>query len=196
MMKKESSRFQIGRDRIPYLGFLTNKKPLIIGCILLIVVIVLFFPINVLDVYIADKGNDYNKVIYTTKVDLEDTFSVYWTHSVSLRPVIETYKIKNDYNISVEEMIFDTFSANLPASPDYNTKWEYHYNYIKVYDYDLEFDAVPVVIGKVVANHKLIYNNNTIVLKDLYKPGGFVKIRAKKINPIQYVLRGLTFSER
>lgn len=195
-MKKESSKILIGRDRLSYLGFLNDKrKALVSGCILIIVVILLMIPTTVLEVFIADKGDDYNKVIYTVRANENDTFSVYWTHSVSLRPVIETFKIKEDYNISVEEMIFDTFSANLPASPDYNTKWEYHDDYIRVYNYDLEFDALPVVIGKVHANHKLIYNDKTIVLKDLYKPGGFVKIRARKLNNLHYMWRRLTTSE-
>ncbi len=116
-------------------------------------------------------------------------FSVHWIHSVSLRPVIETYKIEKNNQISIHEMIFDSFSANLPAQPEYNTKWEYFDDHIRVTNYDVIFDAVPVVIGKVVADHTLYFKDKIVPLKDLYKPGGYVKIRVVRMSLIEYLLK-------
>ena len=146
------------------------------------------YKLDVMQVFVADKGENFNKVVLQSKATIGDTFDVYWTHSVSRRPVIETYKIEDDYMISIHEMKFDTFSANLPASPDYNTKWEYTKDYIRVYNYEVEFDAVPVVIGKVRADHILIYKDLNVHLKDVYKPGGFVKIRVVNKSYLNYLI--------
>lgn len=164
-----------------------KKIKYFIAILLIAIIIASIWPITLLQVYVADKGPYENKVIYQTLAKPGEFFSVKWIHSVSLRPVIETYKIENDLKISIYEMIFDSFSANLPASPDYNTKWEFHDDYIRVYNYDVSFDAVPVVIGKVVADHILIFRNKSIHLKDIYKPGGYVKIRAVKEKLINYL---------
>ena len=170
-----------------------KKSRLAIICIVIILSILSFYKVTLLQVYVADKGPQLNDVLLQVPIKSGDKFSVKWTHSVSLRPVIETYKVENDLNISIYEMIFDSFSANLPASPDYNTIWEYNEDHIRVYNYDVIFDAVPVVIGKVVANHTLHVNDNVIPLKDIYKPGGFVKIRAIKKNFIKYIVEEAVF---
>lgn len=165
-----------------------KKFRLAIICIVIIVSILSFYKTTLLQVYVVDKGPNFNKVLLQLPIKPGDKFSVNWTHSVSLRPVIETYKIENDLNISIYEMIFDSFSANLPASPDYNTIWEFNEDHIRVYNYDVIFDAVPVVIGKVVANHTLYVKDRIIPLKDIYKPGGYVKIRAVKKSLLKYIV--------
>lgn len=168
-----------------------NKKKLliIVSIILIIGIILSMMKIEVFDIYIVDKGVNENKVILQVVKDEQDYFDVKWTHSVSLRPVIETYKVNDDYTISIDQMIFDSFSANLPSSPEFDTIWEFHDEYIRVYNYDVTFDAVPVVIGKVVANHSFIYNGEEIFLKDVYKPGGFVKIRAVNKSWLKYLIK-------
>ncbi len=187
----------IGRDSFSYLGLLyiminTKIKPrniLILSLVVILLFIALYFyPITLLQVYVVDKGPNFNKVLLQLPAKEAEKFSVKWIHSVSLRPVIETYKIEKDLSISIDEMIFDSFSANLPASPDYDTKWEFHDDYIRVYNYDVIFDAVPVVIGKVVADHTLQFRGENIHLKDIYKPGGFVKIRAVNRGLLNYVI--------
>ncbi len=170
-----------------------KKSTLAIICIVIILSILLFYRVTLLQVYVADKGQQFNDILLQAPIKSGEKFSVKWIHSVSLRPVIETYKVENDLNISIYEMIFDSFSANLPSSPDYNTIWEYNEDHIRVYNYDVIFDAVPIVIGKVVANHTLCVRDNVIPLRDIYKPGGFVKIRAVKKSLIKYIVEEAFF---
>lgn len=158
--------------------------------VLAIVIIVMsIFKVSVLQVVVADKGDNENKVLMSTLVDEGETFEVNWIHSVSKRPVIEKYKILETDKITIDEMKFDTFSANLPARPDYDTKWEYKKDHIRVYNYDVEFDEVPVVIGQVVADHILCIKNKVVYLRQLYRPGGFVHIKVKKMNFIKYIVK-------
>ncbi len=67
-------------------GFIT------LTLIVLLISFVTFYQINVLQVFIVDKGAQYGSVIYEDSIGSESLFSVHWIHSVSLRPVIETYK--------------------------------------------------------------------------------------------------------
>lgn len=166
-----------------------SKLSLVLFGIIIIYLVLSFIKIDVFEVFIVDKGIDENKVILQVNKNEQDYFDVKWTHSVSLRPVIETYKVNDDYTISIEQMIFDSFSANLPASPDYDTIWEFHDEYIRVYNYDVTFDAVPVVIGKVVANHSFIYNEEETFLKDIYKPGGYVNIRVVNKSILKFLVK-------
>lgn len=69
-------------------GFIT------LTLIVLLISFVTFYQINVLQVFIVDKGTQFGSVIYEDSIGNESLFSVHWIHSVSLRPVIETYKIE------------------------------------------------------------------------------------------------------
>jgi len=148
-----------------------------------------FYPIKVLQVYIFDQGERFNEIIYQSSVKTDDEVTVKWTHSVSIRPVYETYSINDDLTFDVKEMIFDTYSANLPSQPEGDTKWEFREDAIRVYNYDIEFDEIPIVIGAVRANHILLFKDDRIVLKDRYRPGGYVKVRVVKKSLLSYVLK-------
>lgn len=157
--------------------------------ILIALLFIFFYPINVLQVYIFDQGDRFNEVIYQSTVKKNDEVTVKWTHSVSIRPVYETYSLNDDLTFDVKEMIFDTYSANLPSQPEGETKWEFKDDSIRVYNFDLEFEEIPVVIGAVRANHILLFKEDKIVLKDRYKPGGYVKVRVVKKSLLSYVLK-------
>lgn len=165
-----------------------KKIYIIFVSFLLFAILISFYPIQTLEVYIVDQGSRENEVILEVPIKVNDEFSVKWTHSVSKRPVIETYRINEKLEIDTQEMIFDTFSANLPATPDYETKWEYHEEYIRVYNFDRKYEALPIVIGEVIANHRLLFKGKKYTLKELYKPGGFVKVRVNKKSLYHYLI--------
>lgn len=165
---------------------MNHLKKLIL--ILIASIMLFFYPIKVLQVYVFDQGERFDEIIYQSPVEIEDEVTVKWTHSVSIRPVYETYTINDDLKFDVKEMIFDTYSANLPSKPEGNTKWEFRDDSIRVYNYDVEFDEIPIVIGAVRANHILLYKDDKIVLKDRYKPGGYVKVRVVKKSLLSYVI--------
>ncbi len=169
---------------------MNNLRKLIL-LLLIILTVLFFFPVKILQVYIFDKGDRFNEVIYQVPVHVNDDVSVLWTHSVSRRPIVETYTVNDQLKFDIKEMRFDTYSANLPSKPECGTKWEFHDDYIRVYNYDVEFDEIPIVIGKVVANHILQYNDKEVVLKDIYKPGGYVKVRVVKESLISYLKEGV-----
>jgi hypothetical protein len=169
---------------------MNNLKKLIL-LLSLLLLILFFFPIKVLQVYVFDQGERFGEVIYQTATKVDDELTVKWTHSVSRRPIYETYTINKQLKFDIKEMRFDTYSANLPSKPENDTKWEFHDDYIRVYNYDVEFNEIPVVIGKVIANHILQYKNKEIILKDEYKPGGYVKIRIVKESLVSYLKEGV-----
>lgn len=165
-----------------------SKKALIASAILIIIVLMNVIFVEVVEVVVVDKNERFGEVVYRTRrIEGLDTIDVHWIHSVSRRPILERYRINEDYTIDIEEMYFDAFSANLPNDPDADTIWEITDDYIRVYNYDITFDAIPVVIGAVRANHSMAYNGKEVFLKDVYKPGGFVNIRVRRISLIEAI---------
>lgn len=152
------------------------KKKFIFGIIVLLS-ITFIYPVYVLEVRI--DGTE--QLVYQQLAKLGDKFAVKWTHSVTLQPVIETYKLEAPQKIPIVKMVFDDYGPNLPAHPEYNQKWIIDEDgTINVVNYNRVFERVPVTIGAVIANHALVYNGITTYLKDVYRPGGYVHIGLQK----------------
>jgi len=134
-------------------------------------------------------------VLYETRTNIYDKFTVKWIHSVSKQPVLETYEIQEDLSIKIFEMIFNENGPNLPAGPEQGTKWEIKDGKFRVYNYSLVFDEVPVRIGQVVADHTLIYDNIELPLKEISRPGGYVRIKVVKTSFAKYLFGGIIYGE-
>jgi len=158
------------------------KKPFIFF-IILSIVIILLLPIYALEVKIAKT----EATVYQQPAKLGEQFDIIWTHSVTLQPVIETYRIDQPGKISLIQMIFDDNGPNLPARPEYDQKWLIEDGKFIVYNYDLVFEKVPVTIGSLIANHALQYNDTLTYLKEVYRPGGYVLLAITKKNIFKYL---------
>lgn len=141
-----------------------------------ILIILCLWPVHVLEVRI--DGTD--ELVYQQRAKPGETFDVVWTHSVTLQPVIETYRLERPGKIPLVQMIFDDNGPNLPARPEFDQKWTFSGGKFIVTNYDRVFERVPVVIGAVIANHNLIYDGKETQLKDKYRPGGYVHIGLTK----------------
>lgn len=146
--------------------------------------IIYLIPLYVLEVRIDGT----NELVYQQLANRGDSFDVIWTHSVTLQPVIETYRLDNPGSIPLIQMIFDDNGPNLPAGPEFNQIWTISGGKFIVTNYDRVFERVPVVIGAVIANHTLRYNGRETQLKDKYRPGGYVHIGLTKKFLPRYIL--------
>lgn len=145
--------------------------------ILFFIAIVAITSICFIKIYVLEvRVNETEKLIFQQKSNINDCFDVYWIHSVTLQPVIETYKLEKPGRIPIVKMTFNEFGPNLPAHPEFNQYWVIEDGKYNVLGYERVFERVPVTIGAVIAEHRLIYNKKVTYLKDIYKPGGFVHI--------------------
>lgn len=144
-----------------------------------IIILLLFF--SLLPVYVLEVRVDgTEELVYQQKARVGDLFDVHWIHSVTLQPVVETYKLEAPGRIPIVKMTFDEFGPNLPAHPEFNQYWIIEDGKYNVMGYEIVFDRVPVTIGAVIADHALIYDGQTTHLKDIYRPGGYVHIGLQK----------------
>ncbi len=145
---------------------------------------VALLPVHVLEVRV--DGSE--ELVYQQRAKTGGLFDIHWIHSVTLQPVVETYRLEAPGRIPIVKMTFDEFGPNLPAHPEFNQYWVIEGGKFYVLGYELVFDRVPVTIGAVIANHTLIYDGLTTPLKDVYRPGGYVHIGLMRKTFSQYLI--------
>lgn len=98
----------------------------------------LCYPVTSLTVRSAKGWSLFWAVPATAGTDLCFT----WIHSVSKRPVSETYTIDTDGSLRLLEMAFDHEGPNLPSSPEQGTTWQIDGNKVIVTGYDLRLERL------------------------------------------------------
>lgn len=144
-------------------------------------------PLQVMQIREIHRNPMDSRLLIQWRTAPGETFALLWTHSVTRQPVKEVYQINEDLTIGIVEMLFNEHGPNLPSAPEGSTQWEIKDGMFRVYNYDLVFEELPVRIGQVVADHTFYYQEHTVALEKISRPGGFVTIQVRRMRAIQYL---------
>lgn len=159
---------------------------IIIGSMIILIALMMM-SFTVLQITEVERQPAETRLLAQWRTSPGDTFTLIWTHSVTYQPVTEVYRINDDLTIGIVEMLFNEHGPNLPSAPEGSTRWEIKDGMFRVYHYDAVFEELPVRIGQVVADHTFYYQEHTIALRELSRPGGYVIIRARRMNAVHYL---------
>lgn len=126
---------------------------------------------------------DREHIVFRRLIPVGETFSMIHTHSITKRPVRETFRVTKDRRIAIVEMEFDHFGANLPVRPEKDGSGMTEFlirngKYIVRYDETI-YPALDLRVGRVIAHHRLKFSDGTIAdLVRLAGGGTYVQIRA------------------
>ncbi|MQA26969.1 MAG: DUF1850 domain-containing protein [Micromonosporaceae bacterium] len=121
------------------------------------------------------------RIAHTRQVTSGERFTLRHVHSVTHRPVKETFSVTAD-GIAMEELWFDTFGANLPAGPerigDVTTTFLVEDGGYRVLHHGRLMPTVPLLAGRPHVNHELFFADGVrLRLLDLVAPSTSVELR-------------------
>lgn len=182
-MSKESSKIKKkdskGTDSIS--TFHLSKFKLLL-LITIIITIISLYPVQVLfarDMWTEDR-------LETWLVPKDTTFSIKYTHSVERTPVWETYSLNKD-EIILQETIFQSYGAGLPATSPYD--FDIVDNGFRLYNIDQKMTNLIYRTGAVRANHELLIGDKSYPFLDFSEPTQGVKFETRNMTLISYLAR-------
>lgn len=103
------------------------------------------------------------QVLYARPIVVGGTFRLEHTHSVTRRPVVETFSVATPDTIALEELWFDTFGANLPFGPETiegrtTTFLEVDDGY-RVLHHGTPIGVVPLLVGSAEVDHVVEFDD-------------------------------------
>lgn len=112
-----------------------------------------------LQLVVVDHGRD--EVVYRRPVTAGERFELRHVHSVTRRPVRETFSVAGAEGIAMEQLWFDEFGANLPAGPEtigeVTTSFERTADGFVVDHHGRLLPTVPLRVGGPSVDHVLIF---------------------------------------
>jgi hypothetical protein len=164
-----------------------NKRLLIFPLIVLCILFILFFPYKQALVF---EYQNTGRVLVYLPLKKMDSFKIKYTHSIHLSSVVESYRITKTNQIKQYELMYEDFAIGMPANSEEGEVFEEIDGKYYIKNMNRIFPSFDMRVGKVRANHTIIYKDKPYPLKNSISPGTWIRIHVKRISFIQ-IMRGV-----
>ncbi|MFW6203469.1 MAG: DUF1850 domain-containing protein [Actinomycetota bacterium] len=134
-------------------------------------------------VELAVVDHDTGEALYARPVEVGERFVLEHTHSVTKRPVLETYSVAAADAIALEELWFDEFGPNLPAGPEQlggEVSFLHEDGGYRVLHHGYVIGEVPLRVGGPEVDHSLTFaDGERIRLLDFVPRGAWVDLEVR-----------------
>ncbi|WP_173917061.1 DUF1850 domain-containing protein [Halobacillus sp. Marseille-Q1614] len=127
------------------------------------------------------------------KIPEGDHFQLTFTHSVHLSDVIEEYKLKNDRLYPVQ-LIYEDTAVGMPSNGQEGETFTVKDGKYYITELQGFHESITLSVGQVRANHTILYNDESYLLKDFVGAGSVIKIKPGHESNWN-LMRGVTFNE-
>lgn len=163
------------------------KKPgirsiFLVFLIITSIVVILFIPTRQALVLQYQNTGD---VLAYIPLSEQSQFKMKYTHSIHLSDVVESYTITDDKEIKQYELMYEDFAIGMPENAAEGEVFEQKDGKYYIKNMNRNFPYFDLRVGKVRANHTIIFNNKEYPLSHFVEPGIWIRIEADKLNLLQ-----------
>ncbi|WP_408008704.1 DUF1850 domain-containing protein [Pseudalkalibacillus sp. A8] len=147
--------------------------------VLIGLILIVFIPYgNVLTITFENTGN----VMAYVNVDKDTRFHIKYIHSVHRTPVKETYEINDKKEIVQTELEYENFAIGMPSNATGEEKFIEKDGTYYITNMNRIFPAIDIRIGRVIANHTLVMDQEEFPLDQAVAPGSWIRLNVQPIN--------------
>ncbi|WP_163099024.1 DUF1850 domain-containing protein [Peribacillus alkalitolerans] len=170
-----------------------NKKHISLFISLILLILLVFFtPYKKALVF---EFQNTRRVLAYIPLKGEQKFQIKYTHSIHLTDVVESYRINPNQQIQQYELMYEDFAIGMPSDAGKGEVFEIREGKYFIKNMKRIFPFFDLRIGKVRANHTVIYKGEQYPLSSYIQPGTRVRVKEKTLNIVQQ-LRGVNILER
>lgn len=170
-----------------------KRKPykMLITLLLITLLIVLFVPYK--KALVFEYQNTGTVLAFIPFSEESNDFKMKYTHSIHLSDVVESYKVTEEH-IQQYELMYEDFAIGMPENASDGEIFEQKDGKYYIKNMNRGFPHFDLRIGKVRANHTVIYKDIEYPLSKFIEPGTWIRIRPERINLFQQ-MKGVNILE-
>jgi hypothetical protein len=163
-----------------YMVFKACKRSLLLlALIFTFILILLFTPMKECLVF---QFQNSGHVLAYIPISKGETFQIKYTHSIHLSPVVDSYLVTEYGEMKQYELMYENFSIGMPANSAVGETFVQKSGKYYLKNMNRVFPSFDLRVGKVRANHTLIFQEKEYPLSNYLEPGTWVRIKIEKIN--------------
>ena len=156
------------------------RKRILAASVLLAVAAVFFLPFR--QVLAFEKGGQVAAYI---PISQGDTFAIRYTHSIHRSEVEETYQVLADGTIEQIALTYEDTAVGMPANAAPGETFTLRNGKYYITGMERKFPSIWLSVGRVIANHRVVYQGKTVTLKTVIPPGSIVCIKVTRLSLFQ-----------
>jgi hypothetical protein len=121
------------------------------------------------------------KILAYIPISEGETFQMKYTHSIHLSDVVESYVVTSDQQIKQVELMYEDFAIGMPENASDGEIFEQKNGKYYLKNMNRLFPSFDLRIGKVRANHTVIFESNEYPLSRVLEPGTWVRLKIEKM---------------
>jgi hypothetical protein len=146
---------------------------------LLILLSFIFLPLQTF--LVIEPRNDGKPAYFSSSSNT--TFSIRYTHSIHLSEVEEFYRQTSSNKIQQTKLLYEDTAIGMPSNAEGEEVFERTKDgRYQISNMNKRFRYIDIRIGQVVANHRIVYEDNVYPLKKYFKEGSVVRLQYKKVS--------------
>lgn len=153
--------------------------------------IIAFIPIKQALVF---EYKNTGKVLAYIPFSKEQTFKIKYTHSIHLSDVVESYVRTEDGQIMQYELMYEDFAIGMPSEAAEGEVFEEKNGKYYIKNMKRTFPHFDLRVGRVKANHTVVFQNKEYPLSNYIGKGTLVRIKVDDLNFLQ-LLKGVNIIE-
>lgn len=118
-------------------------------------------------------------LLYARSVRPGERIALSYLHSVTKRPVEETWEVSPRALLILRETAFDTFGAGLPAEPGPGERLALERGKIRLTGMRRELPGLRLAVGQ-TADHTLRFGREDLALRALAEPGACLRLDVRR----------------
>lgn len=114
------------------------------------------------------------------------TFSIVFVHSIHLKDVLETYKIRKDNQIEQTEIVYEEFGIGMPSQAPEGAVFSQRDGKYYIENLRQVMPVIKIRNGKTVSKHRLRWqdkkgNRHQVYFNQYFKPGAWFTVKVEKL---------------
>ena len=146
---------------------------------LFIILLLLLTPVTEALVF---QYQNSGKTLAYIPISKGQTFQMKYTHSIHLSDVVESYEVTRDGQIKQYELMYEDFAIGMPENASEGESFEQKNGKYYLKNMDRRFSSFDLRVGKVRANHTLIFAEQEYPLSHFIEPGTWVRLKIDRMN--------------
>jgi hypothetical protein len=156
------------------------KKKYVLGSTLLFLILLSFIFLPLQTFLVIEPRNDGKPAYFSSS---DTTFSIRYTHSIHLSEVEEFYRQTSSNKIQQTKLLYEDTAIGMPSNAEGEEVFERTKDgRYQISNMNRRFTYIDIRIGQVVANHRIVYEDNVYPLKKYFKEGSVVRVQYKKVS--------------
>lgn len=136
--------------------------------------------------YLVFYKENSQEIVALLPVEYEASFSIIFVHSIHLKDVFETYRIRKDNQIEQTEIIYEEFGIGMPSHAPKGATFIQKENRYHIQNLGIIMPLMKIRNGKTVSEHRLCWQDkkgkeHQVYFNQYFTPGAWFTLEVKKL---------------